>query len=154
MLINVHCLWLIKTCTYYRYCQLWISVQSDKQHLQHSCIRQANIWALVFTEAGLFYWEWTIVCHLCLQGEPGAAGAAGGPGHQGPGGMPGERGAAGTPGGKGEKVSSRIYQLQIKQIFTLLISWRLLMRTSPTFSCRESLDTKDLMVTLAEMDPV
>lgn len=54
--------------------------------------------------------------HLCLQGEPGAAGAAGGPGHQGPGGMPGERGAAGTPGGKGEKVSSRIYQLRIKQI--------------------------------------
>lgn len=74
------------------------------------------MWALVFTEAGLFYWKWTIVCHLCLQGEPGAAGAAGGPGHQGPGGMPGERGAAGTPGGKGEKVSSRIYQLQIKQI--------------------------------------
>lgn len=49
----------------------------------------------------------TIVCHVCFQGEPGAAGAAGGPGHQGPGGMPGERGAAGPPGGKGEKVRSK-----------------------------------------------
>jgi len=41
-----------------------------------------------------------------LQGEPGAAGAAGAPGHQGAAGMPGERGAGGTPGPKGEKVCS------------------------------------------------
>ncbi len=55
--------------------------------------------------------------HVSFQGEPGAAGAAGGPGHQGPGGMPGERGAAGPPGGKGEKVHSQICHLQIKQGF-------------------------------------
>ena len=55
----------------------------------------------------------TKVCPVRFQGEPGAAGAAGGPGHQGPGGMPGERGIAGGPGVKGEKVNSqKIYHLQ------------------------------------------
>lgn len=51
------------------------------------------------------YWS---MCHVVFfQGEPGAAGNAGGPGPQGPGGMPGERGAAGPPGAKGEKASSK-----------------------------------------------
>lgn len=57
-------------------------------------------------EASVWYKKLIIVFLACFQGEPGAAGAAGGPGHQGPGGMPGERGGAGTPGSKGEKVSS------------------------------------------------
>lgn len=42
---------------------------------------------------------------LCVQGEPGVAGAPGGVGAPGLQGMPGERGAAGLPGVKGERVS-------------------------------------------------
>lgn len=58
--------------------------------------------------------KWTIVYHVCIQGEPGAAGAPGGAGPQGASGMPGERGAAGAAGVKGEKVSSKIYNMQMQ----------------------------------------
>ena len=48
---------------------------------------------------------------VCVQGEPGAAGAPGGQGAPGMQGMPGERGASGLPGVKGERVSITPVQL-------------------------------------------
>lgn len=48
----------------------------------------------------------SVCARVCLQGEPGVAGAPGGQGAPGMQGMPGERGAAGLPGVKGERVSA------------------------------------------------
>lgn len=56
---------------------------------------------------------------MCVQGEPGAAGAPGGQGAPGMQGMPGERGAAGLPGAKGERVSIKPVQFYLFQNCTL-----------------------------------
>lgn len=57
---------------------------------------------------------------VCVQGEPGAAGAPGGVGPAGMQGMPGERGAGGMPGARGERVS--ISALNIPALLTKILN--------------------------------
>lgn len=68
------------------------------------------------------YYQSILMCNFCLcvcvQGEPGAAGAPGGQGAPGMQGMPGERGASGLPGVKGERVRIAPVHLVSPKLFT------------------------------------